>query len=43
MDKQEAIARGIVARIGEKGSYIRHRTERGEIVEEMQIRDHVKG
>ena len=43
MDKQEAIARGIVARIGEKGSYIRHRTEKGEIVEEMQIRDHVKG
>ncbi|HDD56800.1 MAG TPA: acetate kinase, partial [Nitrososphaeria archaeon] len=43
MDKRRAIARGIVARIGEKRSYIRHRTEEGEIFGEMPIRDHVKG
>ena len=37
------MARGIVARIGEKGSYTRYRIEEGEIFEEMPIRNHVRG
>ena len=43
MDGRRVMARGIVARIGEKGSYIRYRTEEGEIFEEMPIRNHVRG
>ena len=43
MDRRRVMARGIVAKIGEKRSYIRHRTEEGEIFEEMPIRNHVRG
>jgi len=43
MDKDEALARGLIAKIGEHGSYIRHRAGGREVVKEIPIENHARG